>query len=37
MANMELSLEVADAGQLSRVLAKIGQLSNVMEVARRRN
>ena len=35
MAHMELSLEVADIGQLSRVLGRIGQLPNILEVKRK--
>ncbi|MDB4409893.1 GTP diphosphokinase [Gammaproteobacteria bacterium] len=36
IARMSLTLEIADIGQLSRVLTKIGQLPNVVE-ARRKN
>ncbi len=36
MARMDLRLEVADLNQLSRVLSRIGQLSNVVEVYRKR-
>jgi GTP pyrophosphokinase len=35
MARMNLSLEISDIGQLSRVLAQIGQLPNVVEARRR--
>jgi len=35
IARMQLSLEIADIGQLSRVLGKIGQLPNVLEVRRK--
>ncbi len=35
VARMALSLEIADLGQLSRILDKLGQLPNVVEVRRR--
>ncbi|MGD2075045.1 MAG: GTP diphosphokinase [Gammaproteobacteria bacterium] len=35
VARMELHAEVTDIGQLSRVLSRIGQLSNVIEVKRK--
>jgi GTP pyrophosphokinase len=35
MARMELRLEITDLNQLSRILARIGQLSNVVEVFRK--
>jgi GTP pyrophosphokinase len=35
LAHMELHAEVTDVGQLSRVLDRIGQLSNVIEVRRK--
>jgi GTP pyrophosphokinase len=35
IARMDLRLEVADLNQLSRVLSRIGQLSNVVEVYRK--
>ena len=35
MARMRLTLEIADIGQLSRVLTKIGQLPNVVEARRK--
>ena len=35
VAHMELNLEVEDIGQLSRVLGRIGQLPNIIEVKRR--
>lgn len=35
LAHMELQAEVTDVGQLSRVLDRIGQLSNVIEVRRK--
>jgi GTP pyrophosphokinase len=35
VARMELHVEVTDIGQLSRILSRIGQLPNVIEVRRR--
>ena len=35
IARMQLSVEIADIGQLSRVLGKIGQLPNVLEARRK--
>ena len=35
IARMSLTLEIADIGQLSRVLSKIGQLPNVVEARRK--
>ena len=35
VAHMQLTLEIRDIGELSRVLSRIGQLPNVMEVKRR--
>jgi GTP pyrophosphokinase len=35
IARMRLTLEIADIGQLSRVLTKIGQLPNVVEARRK--
>ena len=35
IARMSLTLEIADIGQLSRVLTKIGQLPNVVEARRK--
>jgi GTP pyrophosphokinase len=35
IATMELSAEVTDMGQLSRVLSRIGQLPNIIEVKRK--
>jgi GTP pyrophosphokinase len=35
IARMNLTLEIADIGQLSRVLTQIGQLQNVVEARRR--
>ena len=35
IARMNLSLEIADINQLSRVLTKIGQLPNVVEARRK--
>ena len=35
MARMDLRLEITDLDQLSRILARIGQLSNVVEVYRK--
>ena len=35
MARMSLTLEIADISQLSRVLAKIAQLPNVVEARRK--
>jgi GTP pyrophosphokinase len=35
IARMSLALEIADIGQLSRVLTKIGQLPNVVEARRK--
>ncbi len=36
IANMELHVEVTDIGQLSRILSRIGQLPNIIEVKRKR-
>jgi GTP pyrophosphokinase len=35
IARMNMSLEISDVGQLSRVLTRIGQLSNVVEARRK--
>jgi GTP pyrophosphokinase len=35
MARMDLNIEVADIGQLSRILNRIGQLPNITEVKRK--
>jgi GTP pyrophosphokinase len=35
IARMELHIEVTDIGQLSRVLSRIGQLPNIIEVKRK--
>jgi len=35
-AQMRFSLEITDVDQLSRVLNRVGQLNNVMEVRRER-
>ena len=35
MARMELHIEVTDIGQLSRILSRIGQLPNIIEVKRK--
>jgi GTP pyrophosphokinase len=35
MARMNLSVEISDIGQLSRVLTQIGQLPNVVEARRK--
>ncbi|HHJ15255.1 MAG TPA: GTP diphosphokinase [Gammaproteobacteria bacterium] len=35
VAHMELHIEVTDIGQLSRILSRIGQIPNVIEVRRR--
>lgn len=36
-AHMQLTLEIRDIGELSRVLARIGQLPNVVEVKRKKS
>jgi len=35
VARMELHIEVTDIGQLSRILSRIGQLPNLIEVKRK--
>jgi GTP pyrophosphokinase len=35
IARMELHVEVTDIGQLSRILSRIGQLPNIIEVKRK--